>query len=136
MTKIESKKSEIRATKEDVFNFLIDFNNYEVLMPSDKVEKWTSDSETCTFAIKGLAKIGMKQVSNTPYSHIEIVSNGKNPFDFKLKVELTDTNNPQTTNAQMVFEADINPFIKMMVSKPLTAFFDSLVTSLEKKYAV
>jgi carbon monoxide dehydrogenase subunit G len=134
MTRIESKKAEINKSQEEVFNFLVDFNNYEYLMPEGKVDQWSSDKDWCSFSIKGLAKIGMKQIGNTPNSKIEIISNGNNPFDFKLHVTVEPTNSSNKSMVQMVFESDLNPFIKMMVTKPLNAFFDSLVNSLQKRY--
>lgn len=129
MAKIESKKLEINSSATDIYQFLFDLNNLEQLMPSDKVESWKSDEEQCSFNIKGLSKIGMKRVSGTPDSIINIVSEGKNPFDFTLDIHLEA--NGDTCYGQIVFDGKMNPFIKAMVEKPLTNFFNMLVEKLQ-----
>ena len=72
-------------------------------------------------------------MASTPYSLIYLDSYGKSPFKFTLNLFLSehDTN----CKAHLVFDGDINPFMKMMVEKPLTEFFNDLVTKLERKYA-
>ena len=53
MTRIESDKVEVAKSAEEVFNFLSDFNNFSKLMP-EQVTDWVSDTDTCSFNIKGM----------------------------------------------------------------------------------
>lgn len=126
MTVIETEKETSPNSAEKLFNFLTDMNNFERLMPQDKIEKWSSDSESCEFTIKGMSRIGLKQKSTTPYSKIEIESYGKVPFPFTLEVFLKDIdeNNCETS---MTFTGEINAFMKLLVEKPLRNFFNMLV---------
>ena len=130
MAKLESKKLEINCPAEEAYGFLIDINNLEKLMPSDKIEGWTSDESSCSFNIKGLAKIGMKRNSSVPNTLINLISEGKNPFDFTLDIHLTEQGD--TCTGQIVFEGKMNPFIKAMVEKPLTNFFNMLVEKMQE----
>ena len=131
MTRIESKKVEVNNSQENIFNFLTDFNNFEKLMPEGKISQWTSTSNECSFNINGMASIGMKIIEKSPFSSIKIVSHGKNPFEFILNVDI-EAITPDQSVAQLIFEADINPFLKMMVEKPLTNFFNMLADKLKE----
>ncbi|MEO6884648.1 MAG: SRPBCC family protein [Bacteroidia bacterium] len=129
MTRIESDKVEINKSAAEIFSFLSNFNNFEKLMP-EQVTNWTSTENDCSFTIKGMATIGMKISEKTPSSQIKIVSNGKNPFNFTLGVLLADVSENKCS-AQLVFDADLNPMLKMMVVKPLGNFFNLLANKLK-----
>ena len=131
MTKIETAKVQVKKTAEEVFNFLLNFNNFQKLMPEGKVSGWNSSDKDFSFVFSGMARISMAHSSNVPHKEIHIVSNGSNPFQFTLKV-LIDGQNDGTSSVYMDFEADINPFIKVMVEKPLDNFFNALTQNLQK----
>lgn len=128
--RIESDKSEINKPAAEVFSFLTDFNNFQKLMPPQVVD-WQSTADDCSFKIQGMATIGMKIVEKTPNTFIKIISNGKVPFNFTLNVQLTEVS-PSQTSGQLIFEADLNPMMKMMVEKPLTKFFNLLATKMKE----
>lgn len=127
MTTIETQHEISLNSQEKLFNFLSDLNNFEQLMPEGKIEKWSSTSEECEFTIKGMARIGLKKESSTPNDLIKISSFGKVPFSFTLDIHLKEKE--EGTEAYMIFNGDINPFMKMMVEKPLTNFFNILVST-------
>ncbi|MDQ3050576.1 MAG: SRPBCC family protein [Bacteroidota bacterium] len=126
MTRIESNQVAISQSPEEVFNFLSDFNNYQQLMP-EQVSDWVSDTDTCSFNIKGMASLGMAIESRTPFSQIKIRKNGKAPFDFFLTCEIGESGDQAASTLKLYFDADLNPFLKMMAEKPLTNFLNLLV---------
>ncbi len=95
-----------------------------------QVTEWESSENECTFNLNGMAKIGMRIVDKTPNSNIKITSFGKVPFEFTLNVNITETAS-NACKGQLVFESDINPFMKMMVEKPLTHFFNGLAQKMK-----
>lgn len=130
MAKLESKTLEINSSVSEVYNFLFDLNNLEKLMPTEKISDWKSTDEQCSFQIKGLSKIGMKRADGETNSVINLVSEGKNPFDFTLDIHLGEDGSK--TSAQIKFDGKMNPFLKAMVEKPLTNFFNMLVEKLQE----
>ena len=105
-----------------------DFNHFKDLMPEQVVD-WKSDSDSCSFTLKGMTSLGMKYDQKIPYSEIVIVPDGKVSFDFRLICNLS-TQNEQGV-LQLGFEADLNPFMKMMAEKPLQNFLDLLINKAE-----
>jgi carbon monoxide dehydrogenase subunit G len=85
--KIEGKKVSVNANRKKVYNFLSNFNNYEKLMP-EQIVNWTSDEESCSFTVKGMADLSLKFEEKTPNTFIKITPNGKVPFSFTLLLNL------------------------------------------------
>ena len=128
MTRIESDKRNIDKSSEVIFNFLSDFNNFETLMP-DKVVDWKSDSDSCSFTISGLASLGMRITEKTPNTFIKIVDEGKVPFKFDFLVNIAD--NANSSEVQLIFDADLNSMLKMVAVKPLRNFLNMLLDELQ-----
>ncbi len=132
MTKIEVEKREIKASTEQVFNYLADFNNYKEMMP-DSVSNWESDKDQCSLQVSMVPKIHMKIVERTPNNMIKIKGSGPFDFDLTVSIETIDAANSLTG---MTFEADINPFMKMMIEKPMGQFFGYLTKQVQKKFEI
>ncbi len=128
MLTIESNKVNVNHTAKEVFDFLVDLNNLEKLMPPERIEYWKSTDITCRFGIKNLASIGMKHSELVSPTKIVLESDGKNPFTFKLTIFIKEIN--ETVESFFEFEGDVNMFMKAMVQKPLKQFFDTLAENL------
>jgi len=130
MANFKSDLVVIDRSNSDVFNFLCDFNNFEKLMPP-QVTDWKSDGESCSFTIQNMASLEMRYESKTPNNHILIKSEGRVPFSFDLQcfIEAIDSNR---CNTRLEFNADLNPMIMMMASKPLANFVNILAGKLKE----
>ena len=124
MTKIESKKVSIERPAEQLYAFLQDMNNFKELLPQDRISEWTATTEECSFKVQGAATIGLRRVGGTEPKHVQLVATDRSPFPFTLDVHLEMQNG--ATSAWQEFNADLNPFIKMMVEKPLKNLFDHI----------
>lgn len=133
MLEIKSNEAHVNASTKKVFDFIADFNNFEKLLPEDKVENWQTDGESCSFTVKGLAGIGMKIVERKEPSEIQIESHGKNPFPFTLTVFIEEEGQ-EKSKAYLLFNGKVNPFMKMMAEKPLTNFFNMLADRLNQQF--
>lgn len=128
LTKIESEKVDINNSAENIYNYLSNFKNFEMLMPP-QVTNWEATPDDCSFTISGMATIGMKIIEKVPFSKIIVSSNGKVPFDFKMNIYLTEKGATSSVG-QITFESELNPMMKMMVEKPLGNFFNMLAKKL------
>jgi carbon monoxide dehydrogenase subunit G len=130
MTRIESKEVSVGAPVSECFEFLLDMNNYELLLPQDKISHWQSDEKQCSFKIQNTYKLTLVYDSNTHNSQVLVKSGADSPFKFNLFINLEEVESG--TKAQMVCDADINPFLKMMVQKPLNNLFNYMAERLAK----
>lgn len=113
----------------EVMNFIGVLNNTGKLMP-DQIINWAGDNDTCSYTIKGMADITMK-VKERADKNILLESTSDKPFSFTLNYILSEV--PEGCTFQIVFEGDVNPFLKMMVEKPMNNLFNFMVKQLPKK---
>lgn len=130
MTTFESEQVNITRNHELIFQFLSNFNNFEELMPP-QVTDWQSDSERCSFTIQNMATLGMTYAEKRPFDHIEIISEGKSPFDFNMHCYLEATGS-NSTNVNLQLNADLNFMLKMVASKPLANFINILAHKVKE----
>jgi len=131
MLKLDTGFKPVNAAPGKVFAFLSDMNNMEKLMP-EQVINWQSTIDNCRFTIKGMADIGMEITGRTPDTTLNLLSYGKVPFKFTLLITIRQVD--AASEARLDFEGDVNPFLKMMVEKPLGNFFNMLVDNLNKQF--
>lgn len=120
------------ASPEKVYTFLSDLNNLASLMP-DRVKNWQSDTDSCTFTIQGMAEIGMKMKEKQPNNKLILESFGKSPFAFNLDILIRETT--AGSEACIVFNGEVNMFLKMVVEQPLSNFFGMLLEKLPEQFS-
>lgn len=133
MAKFESNQTNLNTDCENVFNFLSDFRNFKELLP-EQVKNWSADETSCKFTIEGLADLAMRIDGKYPHNNIHIVSDGKNPVDFKLDYYFRKESE-NSCLFSIVFDVDLNPFQKMVASNALRNFVNMLADKLRERYA-
>lgn len=124
MTRIESKHVDIARPAQEIHGFLQDMNNFHQLLPQERISDWKSDGTSCSFKVQGAASIGLRLDEAPSPDVVRMRSTERSPFPFTLDVHLDGANG--STKAYQVFEADLNPFIRMMVEGPLKNLFDHI----------
>lgn len=124
MTTIESKQVRIAKPAAELHTFLTDMNNFQQLLPQDRISDWKSDGRSCSFKVQGAATIGLELAGGEAPGHLVLKATERSPFPFTLDVFLKEEEG--VTTAWQEFKGDINPFIKMMVEKPLKNLFDHI----------
>jgi carbon monoxide dehydrogenase subunit G len=131
MSKIESKKVIVPAGADKVHDFLINTDNIQHLLPEGKFSDWKSDGKMCSFKIQGAYTIGLRYRESTPNSLVVFESTEGSPFPFTLNVHLNEQ--AGQTEAFQICDAQINPFLEMMVKGPLKNLFDYMADKLVTK---
>ncbi len=129
---INSEPGLVNSSDVNVFSFLCDFNNFQILMP-EQITNWQSTEDSCSFTIKGMADLKMWISEKTPNSRIQISSEANIPLNFSL-TWMIDSLEAEKSNVQLIFEGDINPMISMMVKSPLQNFVNVLVQKLKEHF--
>ncbi len=118
MTNFESEVKTISHPAGKVYGFLSDFDNFGDLIPTDKISKWQSFGDRCSFEVEGLGGVGLSIVSKEPDRQIKYSADGSVPFNFYLWVDITSLDESQC-QVKLTLEADLNPMMKMMAEGPL-----------------
>lgn len=133
MTKFKSKRVLVNANEQEVYQFLSDFRNFKDLMPPQIVD-WQADEDSCSFTIQGMASLSMRMQEKIPYQKIHIKADGHNPIDYVLDYFFEPEPENQS-RVEIVFDAELNPFLKMVASGPLQNLVNMLADKLEEIFA-
>jgi carbon monoxide dehydrogenase subunit G len=126
---LESTKATVAKSSKEVFEFLINLQNFEQLMP-ENTQKFEVDGDSFLFALKGMPEIRLVLKEKTAFSNITLgAASSKLPFTLSANIsELTD----DKSEVQLFFNGDFNPMMAMMVKKPLTKFIKVLAENISK----
>lgn len=127
MSKFESQIKTIPHSSAAIFEKISDLSNLEKVkdkIPQDKLKDISFDAESFSFTVAPVGKIGLRIIERDPNNTIKFKSEHA-PIDFFVWIQLKEINE-QETKVKLTLEADLNPFIKGMVSKPLQEAIDKL----------
>jgi len=130
MSQVESKIGQVRQSDEKLFNFFADFNNFQRLIPTDKIKNWSSTTDTCSFTVVGIGDAGLKIIEKKPFSLIKITSEGKTPIDFFLWIQIKKADE-KNTRIRIIIEPLVNIMMMGMLQGPMQSFVDMLIDQLE-----
>lgn len=128
---IHSDTNTTHASLKDVFEFLSDFKNFGAILPQDKVDNFQFSENECSFNIKGITPMTIKLVEKKTWEFILFSSEGLAKFNFNLKASfIGEPSQPGQCNIEL--SGDMNPFIKSMAEKPLTALVNTMSLKLSQ----
>ncbi|CAM1344570.1 SRPBCC family protein [Tenacibaculum amylolyticum] len=126
---IDGNSITVKKSQEDLYNFLIQLENFKVLMP-ENTEKFEVDGESFIFGLKGMPEIRLVMKEKTEFSNVTLgAASSKLPFTLAANIEAVSDSE---SKVQLKFESSFNPMMAMMVKKPLTNFINTLTENLEK----
>ena len=132
MTRIESKTVDLKSTPAEVFSFVEDLSNLKELLPQDKISEWKGSPDHCSFKVAGAYTIGLKKKEVSAPNRIVLEADENSPIRFDLDIAIAETESGST--AGMVSNLDVNPFMKMMVEKPLRNLFDYIADKMNERF--
>lgn len=122
-----SEVKTIPQNAERIFAMLSDLSNLERVkdrIPQDKIKNVEFDSDSCSFAVDTVGKITFRIVEREPHQTIKFTTTNS-PVPLFLWIQLKQMAE-MDTRMKMTVRADLNPFLKPMVSKPLQDAVDKI----------
>ena len=122
-SKFESGIRQIDAPQEKVYETLSNLQNLERVkdrLPEDKLQNLVFDNDSIGIEMAPVGKIAMRIIEREEPQTIK--------FDFWIQLlPVTD----ESCKMKLTLKADINPFIKMMVEKPLREGIEKMADVLQ-----
>lgn len=122
-----SEVKTIPQNADRIFAMLSDLSNLERVkdrIPQDKIKNVEFDSDSCSFAVDPVGKITFQIVEREPHKTIKFTTTNS-PVPLFLWIQLKQMAE-MDTRMKMTVRADLNPFLKPMVSKPLQDAVDKI----------
>ncbi len=121
--KFTSKTITANCTQQEAFEYITDLNNFENLLPTERLSDFKSTKDVCSFKAQGSFFVSLSVDKATEYEQVVFKTSDDSALKFTLEVNLKDMGDG-TTEVSQVCNADLNPFLKMVIEKPLTKLFD------------
>ena len=132
MSTFESSIRQIPYKQEAVFNMLSDLSNIERLkdkLPEDKLEQMTFDSDSISVSVNPVGQIKLRIVEREAPKCIKFET-AESPVPFNLWIQVVP-NGDNASKMKLTIKAELNPFIKGMVKKPLMEGLEKIADLLQ-----
>ena len=133
MTQYESDVKAVPYSDRDIFRVLSDLQNLEKaeeFLPGDKISDFSFDSDTVSFRVDPVGKVSFRVMEREPDKLVKFKSE-RLPFDIFLWIQLVPKAD-KDTRMKITVRADLNPFIKGMVDKPLREVVEKISEALAR----
>lgn len=124
---LEGRKIIVNKSSKELSELLKSPENYKDFMP-DGLQKFETRDNGFKFGLQGMPEIALKIEEVDEQK--AVLKSASSSLDFSLTATLNPVSENQT-EVQMLFEGKFNPFIKMMVEKPLQNFINALTDKIE-----
>lgn len=131
MTEFVSEIKQIPQNDERIYAMLSDLSNLERIkdrIPQDKIKDFEFDSNSCSFSVSPVGKITFQIVDREPCKTIKFQTTNS-PVPLFLWIQLKQVQE-MDTRMRLTVRAELNSFLKPMVSKPLQDALDKISTVL------
>lgn len=126
---IQSEIVQVPAKSDEVLHFLKNTEHLIHLLPKDQISDWKATHSDCSFKVQGGIMISLVQIASENPSELKMKSGEKSPFPFTLTIHTKSIND--ATEGYLVFDGELNVFLKMLAEKPLTALFNIMSQNLK-----
>ncbi|MBW6502236.1 MAG: hypothetical protein K0B05_12660 [Bacteroidales bacterium] len=130
-TEFRSRRGRLACSARDLWLFATDINNFNRFVPGDTVSNWKSDGESCTFDVVPLGRVSVVLNEKVPFSKVVYAGDVLQRNNFTLLLDILDTDN-DSSEVDITLRADLNPLMKMMISKPAGQFLEMMIGEMEK----
>ena len=126
---VSSNPRKINKSASYLFDFLSDFRNFISILPEDRIEKWESNENSCTFTIIGLARLSFSITEKKPTTQIVYHSNTLETMPITLIVNFTEIDATNTI-AQIELKTAMSGVVFMFAEKQLKNLVEKMTEKM------
>ena len=120
MTKFESSVKQVPYSQEAVYRNISDLRNLEKVrdrVPEDKVNDFAFDEDTVSLNVPPVGELKLRIIEREEPKCVKFET-AQSPVPFNVWIQVLPVNET-TSKMKVTVKAELNPFIKGMVSGPL-----------------
>lgn len=131
MATFESSVKEIPYSQQVVYNSVSDLSNLEKVrdrVPNDKVKDFIFDKDTVSVSVPPVGNIKLRVIDREEPKCVKFETE-QSPVPFNLWIQIIPVSET-SSKMKLTVKAELNPFIKGMVSKPLQEGLEKIAEAL------
>ena len=132
-SKFESSVKQIPYSQEAVYRNISDLRNLEKVrdrVPADKVKDFSFDADTISVNVPPVGELKLRIVEREEPKCVKFETS-QSPVPFNVWVQMLPVDE-QNSKMKVTVKAELNPFIKGMVSGPLQDGVEKIADALSK----
>jgi len=130
LSQFRSRTGFLNNSAEECFAFVTDIRNFERFIPKDTISNWQSGRESCSFSVSMLGSVSLRIAQKEEFSRVVFNGDALKKNDFELVLHIKGNIN-KTTEIMVELNADLNPMMKMIATKPIGQFLEMLIKEME-----
>ena len=126
----ESRLGKLTCTGEELYDFVTDIRNFKQFIHQDTISDWQAEKESCSFTVSMIGAVNIRLVEKGINSKVVFEGDALQKNDFSLTLNIYD----DSINSSIVMvsmNAELNPVLKIMASKPIGQFLERLIVEME-----
>ena len=127
----KSRTGKLAGSAENVFSFVSDIRNFKRFIPEGNVSDIKIEQDSCSFRMSMLGTVNIRIAERVPGSQILFSGNALQLNDFSIILKIRNSGIGQS-EADIMLNAEMNPFLKMMAAEPVKKFLEILIDEMEK----
>lgn len=115
----------------EIFPVLSDLRKLDLIkdkLPQEQIKDFSYDQDSCSVNVSPIGKVRFVIIDREPNSTIKFEAE-QLPFELNLWIQLKQTAENET-KLKLTVRANLNPFLKPLVSKPLQEGLDKMAETL------
>lgn len=120
----------VEKSSDSLFDILSDMRNFEKIMP-ENLSSFNCSENSFDFTLEGMPTIEVVLLEKVDNKKISLISSPKSSIKFEINFMLEPIKDNET-NCEIVFESNVNTFLKIMIEKPIT----NLVKTFSEKIKI
>ena len=131
LSTFESSVKLIEAPQQKVYDMLSDLNNLKKAkdqMPSDKLKDLRFDRDSVSVSVAPLGSLTLRVVEREELKTIKFET-ANSPIPFNMWIQLLPASE-ESTKMKLTVKAELNPFIRGMVSGPIEQGLEKIAEAL------
>jgi carbon monoxide dehydrogenase subunit G len=126
----ESRSGKLTCSAEEVFVFVTDMRNFERFIPEGTINNWNSEKESSSFSVSMLGTVNVRLSEKEEYKKVVFTGDALKKNDFSVTLDISN-NAENRADVRVILNADLNPMMKMMATKPIGQFLEMLINEME-----
>ena len=127
----ESRTGTLSCSSAEVYNFVTDIRNFGQFIPDGTITQWQAEKDSCSFSVSVVGVISVRITGREPHSKVIFNGDALKKNDFSLTLNISNGKS-DTAEVKILLEAELNPMLKMLASKPIVQFLEILISEMEK----
>jgi len=130
LSQFKSRTGYLTSSDKECFAFVTDIRNFERFIPKDTISNWQSERESCSFSVSMLGTVTVRIARKEEYRRVVFNGDALKKNDFELVLHIAANIN-KLAEVMVELNADLNPMMKMIATKPIGQFLEMLINEME-----